>query len=357
VTHEQNRLRPEGKANAFERFVTPAVVTLAAAVMLAVCMPAKAADSLSDDLNLFLQWFPGEYDNYEQHWQDLEDKVEQVHEHIHHIFLKVDAPQVGDNVFFVQQYMDGDPSNVYRHRLYSLTEDKQENAIRLTIYSYKDEPKYLNAHLNPAILKALSKDELIERPGCEVFWKLNNEGYFDGYMKERACSFVSQRSGKKIYITDTLRLTEDEIWIQDEAFDEQGNRIFGNLAGIPHKNRKVRYFSGWAGVKVKGPAATTEDDEWHFNSEVLIHNEGHIVPILTEGGEPSGYSVQLAQLTYQNVPTPIQTLKIVDDATGEAAVYSWANVGADRIGINVRWAQTGLTLSETQYGFDVESAE
>ena len=349
-------------ANRFIGFFAAALLLFAAGCARTVAQPAA---SLEDDFSLFLQWFPGEYDNHEQHWQDKLDQAEQVHEHLHHIFLKVDAPDVGEHTFFVEQYMDGDPSNVYRRRLYSFSLDPVEQAIRLDIYSFSDEEKYANAHLTPEIFTDLNRAGLVDRPGCEVYWKFATD-HFHGYMKDKACSVVSARSGKRIYVTDDLRLTADEIWIRDEAFFEEGSRVFGNAAGIHHKNRKVQYYNGWAGVSSAGPALALDDGnwaltdgEWGFTGDLdnfgrfVIHNEGQIVPIPDKDGSPSGYSVQLAKLTYQNTTVPILTLKIREDSTGKTLAYSWTKTAADRIGINARWVQSGLTLRPGQpsYGF------
>lgn len=330
---------------------------------------ATQAATLDDRLGLLLEWFPGEYDNYEQFWQDGLDGVQQRHEHLHHIFLPVEAAAIGEHTFFVQQYLDGDPQNVYRQRLYRFDLDTDEQAIRLTIFSFKDEAKYRDAHLQPAVLDGLAMDELIERPGCEVYWKFDTD-HFKGYMKERACSFVSKRSGKRIFVLDDLRLTADEIWIRDEAFDEDGERVFGNEAGIHHKNRKVQYYSGWAGVSSAGPAMAMDGANWKrkiggwvFGGDLdnfgrfVLHDEGQVVPIADEDGGPSGYSVRLARLTYQGTTVPILTLKLIEDSTGKTLAYNWAEVGSDRIGLNVRWAQIGLTLQPGKPSFGFAPAE
>lgn len=309
----------------------------------------SVAATLQVDFERFMAWFPGEYDNHEQAWQDQidlkEGLIEQVHEHIHHIFHQVSAPAIGDHIFFVKQYMDGDPSKVYRQRLYRFTRNEAEQAIELEIFVFKDEAAYADGHLGADIFHALSLEELRATPGCSVYWRFNGE-HFDGTMKPEACSFVSQRSGKRIIISDTLKLTEDEIWISDKAVDENGEWVFGNRAGIHHKNRKVRYFTGWAGVKKAGQAAAADDNEWHFRSDIVIHNEGQIVPLTKEDGSPTGYSVQLARLTYQNGKLPILKLGLIDDATGKTLNYSWTNVGASRAGFNLRWVQAGLTAKK-----------
>jgi len=96
--------------------------------------PARGGDQLDADLELFLAWFPGEYDNHEQVWQKNLDGVDHPHEHIHHIFAPAEVRSIGENVFYVQQYLDADPSKVYRQRLYRLSVDEGEHAIRLDIF-------------------------------------------------------------------------------------------------------------------------------------------------------------------------------------------------------------------------------
>ncbi len=321
-------------------------------LLVLVAQLAIADNRLDEDLQRFLTWFPGEYDNHEQVWQEEIDKAEHPHEHLHHIFLPVKAPEIGDNSFFVQQYLDADPEKIYRQRLYQFSIDKKENALRLDIYSFRDEPKYRDSHLDPERLLDIKPDELISRPGCEVYWKFQGD-HFKGYMIDKACNFISERSGKQIFITDDLKLTPNEIWIRDEAFDAEGQRVFGNLDRIHHKNRKVRYFTGWGGVKKAGPTADKDDDEWHFMRDIVIHDEGQTVPIMTEDGERSGYSLQLARLTYQNTRAPILKLGLIEDSSGYTVSYSWANLDASRIGINLRWAQLGVTLKaeNTAFGF------
>ncbi|MDJ0928910.1 MAG: chromophore lyase CpcT/CpeT [Gammaproteobacteria bacterium] len=329
----------------------PGISHTASALLVVSCSAVHAAE-LDGDLERFLEWFPAEYDNHEQVWQEDIDQVEHRHERMHHIFAPMAAPAVGQHTFFVQQYLDADEERVYRQRLYNFTIDEQEGAIRLDIYSFRDEAKYRNAHLTDGSLEALAMDELITRPGCEVYWVFQ-EDHFKGYMHEKTCTFMSERSGKQIFITDDLKLTENEIWIRDEAFDADGNRVFGNLDRIHHKNRKVRYFKGWGGVKQAGPGAAQDDDNWHFMRDIMIHDEGQIIPIPTESGELSGYSIQLARLTQQSTRTQVLKLGLIEDRTGYTVAYSWANPDAKRIGINLRWAQIGLHLKpeDENFGF------
>lgn len=308
-------------------------------------VPSKGADpssKLDQEFALFLDWFAGEYDNNEQVWQQREDGVaeENLHERIHHRFVPVAMPALGEQVFFVLQTMDDDLKQVYRQRIYSFDTLPDEQAIRLTIYRMPEEERYASAWTDPSVLDSLSVDSLSTTPGCEVYWRYNGE-YFDGTMLPRACHFTSQRSGKEIYISDNLRLTDSEIWIGDKAEDAEGNYVFGR--DEPHVNRKVRRFKGWMGVRKSRIDPNYDGDDMFFAGGFTIHNEGGRVSILDDDGKPTGYGIELAQLTYQNTAVPILKLGVIDEKTGDTLIYSWASTDSSRVGINVRWFQAGLT--------------
>ena len=296
------------------------------------------------DLDHFLGWFAGEYDNNEQVWQQAVDGVapEDRHEHIHHIFLPVSAPAIGEHAFFVKQYMDGDYENVYRQRLYGFSVNAERGAIELAIHSFADEAAYRYADRDPSVLAGIAPGDLRNIPGCNVYWRFVDDRYV-GEMDDRACFYYSSNFGKNVYITDTLTLTADEVRIGDTAYDEDGNRLFGR--DEPHVNRKVRYFDGWAAVRRGSfdPGAA-EADEMLLVSELRMHTEGQIVPLVTEAGDATGFSLELARLTYQNTQVAVLKLGVLETATGDTVAYSWADPDAGRIGINLGWMQAGLTV-------------
>lgn len=298
--------------------------------------------SLEADLKVMMKWFEGRFDNYQQVYAEKQSKAQYPHEHIHSIFHKVDIPAIKGETFFVQQYMDGNPSKIYRQRLYSFTPNEKENAIQLTIYSFKEQTKYTDSHKDDSKIKGLTMADLTTLPGCEVYWRLKGDK-FEGSMKKNGCRVKSRRSGKTIIISDDLFLTKNEIWIRDQAVDEEGNYVFGHKGNVHHKLKKVRWFKGWSAiVKDDNPKIAMQDfsrDEYNGKRDIIIHDQGQIVKISDK------YSIQLAALKYS--PTlEVLTLKVIDNATGKTISYSWTNPDAKRIGINLRWIQAGLTLKE-----------
>lgn len=327
-----------------------------AALLLAVApavpgQPAAVAPDLDEQLAMLLAWFPGEWDNHEQHWQQATvEKREDPIERIHHVFAPVSVPAIGEHVFFVRQTLDDDPAKVYRQRLYVFSKNPRRGAIQLAIHSFKDEAKYAEAWREPALLQDLAIDALEARAGCEVYWTLAG-GQFTGTMDRDACRFHSPRLGKEIIINDTLRLSPDELWISDVAKDAEGQQVFGNPDGIPHRNRKVRYFDGWAAIKRGGKDAAADSKDWIGMRGIVMHNEGDRVQVLDGEGRPVGYTIELARLTYQNTTTPILKLGVIDDATGKTVAYTWNEPDGRRLGINLGWFQAGVSLRRERVHF------
>jgi CpeT/CpcT family (DUF1001) len=330
--------------------------------------PSPALDA---DFQRFISWFGGEWNNNEQVWQQQVDikakpadakstdkatpEADEKITHTHHIFAPVVAPKIGSHVFYVQQSLNGDLSKAYRQRVYRFTQDTTENAIKLEIFTPLDEKAFFDAHKRPEMFADVDLTKLRAAPGCEVFWRYEAATKsYAGTMKPNACSFVSQRyGGKRIFISDTLKLTENEIWINDQARDEQGGYVFGSKTNTPVKNRKVRYFTGWVYLHRDGPKADISDKKFSFRRDIMIHNEGQRVPILYDDGAESPYLLELAQLTYQNTRTAILKMAVIDKATMKNVFYIWAQPDGTRVGINHGWIQVGLTqkASRVAYGF------
>lgn len=333
----------------------PRFIVQALLVALLLIPPASAqaegsaGDILDKDLELLMQWFPGEYDNQEQvYFNELREiPEEERHERIHHIFYPVDLPAFGEHVLYVQQYLDDKPDEIYRQRIYVFTADYEEMAIRLDILTPKDPGALVDAHLDPSRLEGLTPDDVTPRPGCEVFWR-RQANQFHGDMKERACNFVSQRSGKRIFIDDDLVLTASEIWIRDMAEDEDGNYVFGNRAGIHHKNRKARSFSCWVAVE------RTEGEGWYFEPSATLFDQGGRVTITTDEAEPQSLMLKMRNVVWPFGPNrPSLVLYVHKDDPNRAESYAWTEPTGTRIAINLRWMQASCTLDEDHWTSDL----
>lgn len=312
----------------------------AALVVLAGQAPADQNAVLDRDMRTFLEWFPGVYDNQEQVYFEKEQGVPEDlrHERIHHTFARVDLPAFGENVFYVQQYLDDDPAKIYRQRIYVFTADYDENAIRLAIHTPRDVASLVDAHLDPTKLDGLEPGDTTHMPGCDVYWR-KRAAEFDGQMKPKACSFVSKRSGKRIIIDDDLILTKDEIWISDRAEDEDGNYVFGNKEGISHKNLKARPFTCWI-------AALERDEEsWTFKNDLEIWDQGGTIWIETEEDDPQRVGIKLRNVRWPTGNNRDSFVLYAYRGDAERAEsYVWGEPTAERLAMNLRWMQVSCTL-------------
>jgi hypothetical protein len=296
---------------------------------------------IQSDMTVMLSMFKGEFDNFWQVSKEKDDSVKNVHEHIHSIFAPVSVPAMGENVFYVKQYMDGNPKKIYRQRLYSFKQDDAEKAIRLDIYSFPVDSLYYDSHLKPEQIKDLTADKLSITKGCEVYWKRDGEK-FVGYMKDKACNFISKRSGKKIFITDSLMLDKTQIWIRDEAVDEDGKYVFGHPDKVHHKLKRVTYYKGWISYEKDGKSI--------FMNNLIFHDQGTKIQVMDKQGNKLPYFVELAQLQYKS-GLEIVKLAFYEEGVKKSFLYSWANPGTKNIGMNLRWLQAGLTKIEPQPDF------
>ena len=320
------------------RFLSSVLTVL----LIGVVIGARADEAavLDKDFRTMMQWFPGVYDNQEQVYFEAEQDVDEAlrHERIHHVFEPVALPAFGDHVFYVQQHLNDDPAQIYRQRIYSFRADHDVGAIRLTIHIPNDVESLVDAHLNPTKLSGLLPEQTRVLPGCDVFWR-RQANQFVGYMEPDACSYVSTETDKRITFNDDLLLTEEALWITDRAIDEDGNRVFGHPAGVPHKNRKARRFECWM-------TAMQRDGEWTFRRGLEIYDQGGMVWLETEEPSPQTVGIKMRNVRWpygNNRPSLVLYAYRPDE--DRAVSYAWADPSAQRIGINLRWMQASCTLT------------
>lgn len=295
---------------------------------------------LKRDFKRMMKWFPGRYDNQEQVYfnGNLNVPEEERHGRIHHIFTPVDLPDFPGETFYIEQYQNGDPTDVYRQRVYSFEPDFEENAIRLTIHIPKDAKALLGAHSDLSKLDGLKPTDFTTYPGCEVYWTFQNE-FYHGFMKEGACRVESKRSGKTLVITDDLQLSKSSIWIRDEAVDTDGNYVYGNKARIHHKNLRANNFKCWVSPQ-------KENGEYGFYNDIYIHDQGGRVWLEGEDHQRVGLRMRNVVWPMGNNRPSLVLYAYRGDDEDKAVAYAWTSPDEPRIGINLRWIQASCTKGD-----------
>lgn len=202
-----------------------------AALLLTACQTGTdptASASLDSDLNELLSWFPGVYDNTQQVSDERSGNLtsDLRHRHTNHTFYPVEIAGIPGRQLYAQQYQHYDPDDLYRQRVYAFETDLVENAVRLTIYTPKDPRALTDLHHQPETQAAMSADDFILKPGCEVYWT-RAEDQFEGYLKPMACSYYSSRFETQVFLEETLVLRQDALLLNDRAVDADGKLVFG----------------------------------------------------------------------------------------------------------------------------------
>lgn len=326
--------------------VAAAAVVFACAMLCPAQCAGLAGASPSDDLEVLLKAFPGDYDNYMQWEGDVEKNVSQAdrHSHLHSIFYgPVPLPAFGSHIFYVQQYMDGVPTNIYRQRLYSFSLDATTSNIVLTFFDFKNGTKYIDAQKDPSKLAGLTLNDTIPvSRNCAVQITRSPDGIFRGHTT-KSCVVVDHNTGKKILIEDNNEFGPNYVSIHERGYDAvTGAKIFGNpTPDILNRTRAARLFKGYVALE-------PSPGDWQLMSNVTIWDVGQIVPVITDKGIETKFAIEIAYCTYPNgdhvLKIAVHEKNFTNDGLIVPVAYSWSQEDASQIGINLRYIQAGFEL-------------
>ena len=290
----------------------------------------------------------GEYDNYEQiavERRALSEgrRVAPPHQRVHTLIERVDAPQVGQYVLFLEQYLNDDPSQVLRRQVHRFVDHPQRGAVKHLVFDFVEPQQYTADRRSAAAFASLRLDELIPRPGCEVFWR-DVADYLHGTTETGRCRRRAP-DGRELVVSQDLRLYEAALWILDRAVDVQGRPVYGPPDDVHQKSRRVRHYRGWAGVRQRadrGGASTP----WRLQRDLTLHNEGGSAPLIDESGQQTGYSLRLERLGPEAAAFAMLRLSLVEDQGSRVVGYAWSAEDADVVGFNLGWAQAEMRRAD-----------
>jgi hypothetical protein len=309
-------------------------------------LPAQAQTysqgELEGHLRLVMGWWPGEYDNHEQIVRRSGGGIS-VHVYepvfrIHSNYIKLDLPELGDNVLYVEEYLNTDPSNISRIRVYSLSVDEAEQAVKVKLYAFKDGDEGLvGAQFDPKRLAAIKASDL--RPfsdRCDVYLRFEG-GQFNGGMKREAC-------GKDEWFEYQVILGPDYNWTRDRRISrETGEVTWDQTEGANYawiQMTKARRFICTVNYNLAGDMTKTE-----FLTEIEVHDQGGAADIAW----PDGRTLEF-QLHTREFASPSERefplFRIHEKGNYVPIAYGYAVDDADRFGLNLGWFYTLCRLKE-----------
>jgi hypothetical protein len=178
------------------------------------------------------------------------------------------------------------------------------------------------------------------------------EVYFDTLAKRPAAPWVSirvdaQASSNRVELIDAFAKPLAEPWALSGMTTDGPERIRFILPdGKVTELHRARPVSCWVAIRKDKPKEDGSED-WYFARDVKLHDQGGRA---TVGGGDTGAQavmIRMRNVTWDKSSTnaPVVSLYVhKPENWDKAEAYSWAAPDSARVGINLRWVQTGCAI-------------
>ena len=251
-------------------------------VLALLCAPLAAAaapenDPFARDLLVLTDWFEGEFDNEEQRWFQADPRSntpeDERHVRVHATHTRIDAPDFGKHVFYVEEYTENNPEQVYRQRLVIFSTAADADGIRMQQGFFHEPERFLGARRDPSVFDGLAEADVFFLDQCDVFWK-RVAGQFQGGMLPKACVFGEGEDRR--YAVHDLYLSETKYWRVDSTFLVADDSLhIGMPADEPFELRRVKRFSCGITFDPRGP-------ETQEITDIPLHSQGGSADVTRE---------------------------------------------------------------------------
>jgi hypothetical protein len=317
-----------------------AALSLAAAPVLAqstaepidmdAALKAPALTRMQKEVASVMALWPGDYDNREQVQIDADmgrkTEAQGAHRRVHAAVRRVDLPRIGTHVLYIEDYVDNDASKSFRHGLYVLSAEETAKAVRVALWGFKEPQKWLGAVRDLDRLKALTRAELTETPGCDVLLRRDGDE-IGGGTDPKTCLTAKNRA-----LDFQLRLTSEQASFRERSVDAKSGKAVAEFGGFAwHQMERARFFS----CMVDPPRPQRREDGVGTYT-VRIHDQGGTFTFKYVDGRTLFMSLRNTWSYNMNRKTLVVTLQ-ENDENGKGLGYAWAQPGADRLGMNPLW--------------------
>jgi hypothetical protein len=158
----------------------------------------------------------GSYDNLAQSRQAGAE-----HAPLRLMIAPVEAPVVGEHVYYVQEFAAQDERRVFAQRLYILIESADPLHPLLAQYDFTESTRWRDGYQRRELFRGLLPQDLRRRAGCELRversdtgFKLNND--------PKACRMPASGTGETLYAEQRIELNRDGVALLDIRRDASG---------------------------------------------------------------------------------------------------------------------------------------
>ena len=307
-------------------------------LLLAIAQPLPASAQTQADLKaqlqLLLQWLPGDYDNNEQIVRQsgggLSPTVNGPERRIHSHFRAVTAPQFGEHVVYLEEYQNNDPRQVTRIRLYTFAIDAAKGAIRMKLLNPVDQKTLIGSQGYIASIARLTDAEVKpDRDNC-IVWLRWVGGQFEGAMTPRACD------RDKTWVDYQLVIGPRYHWVRNKIRALKDDRIVAEPTPGEQwlEQTKARWFVCTVNRSADGDMTKTA-----YFTTVRLHDQGGEADIAWPDGRTLTFVIHNRAFTSPSTEE-FPLFRIHEKGKAVPIAYAYAMKGAERFGLNLGWYYT-----------------
>jgi len=171
-------------------------------------------------LDKFCSMLKGEYNSSAQSTKDT------TYFNIRLIMFPIWEKETDAKYFYVEQAMVGKEDKPYRQRVYKVYQTSPTTIVS-AIYTIKSQEEFIQLQESPKKQKALKKEAMDYKDGCDVFLEYS-DAVFKGGTNGKKC--LSNIRGAR-YVTTEVELYEDKLISWDRGFYDSGVQAWGATAG------------------------------------------------------------------------------------------------------------------------------
>lgn len=181
---------------------------------------------------------PGSYDNLAQSRATGGEHVA-----LRLMVAPVQAPLVGDHVFYMQEIAATDARRVLAQRLYVLEPFARGEGAVMAQLDFAEPARWRDGHLRRDLFRSLLPDDLRRRVGCDLVWQRSERG-FDAAGDPLACRISSVGTGETVQAEQRIELDANGLALLDRHRDAAGVVVYGT-AGDPWYRFSRRADAPW----------------------------------------------------------------------------------------------------------------
>ncbi len=316
-------------------------------MLLSHGLQAQSSDPYARDLIQLVEFFEGEFDNDSQLWfenrSDWPGDDENKHKRLHAIHTKVNLPEFGEHIFYVEEYIDDDPENVIRQRIVHFYSDIEAGGIVQKLYFLKDAKKYLHAHMDMDLLQKIKLDEVMSLESCNVIFKREGDQFF-GQMEEKKCQFGEGE--KQRYSVHDIHLSSTKYWRTDQSYLLANDELYsGNASNEPHKMRKAQNYICDISFTEKGYYDPSGNDKKY--EKLIVHNQGGKVEV-HDPIKDKNYILQLREKEYPFYKdgSDFFMLRFIEKDATRSEVIVTTEPNTKKISFSLGWSSASCKIQD-----------